>query len=58
MSDVPPFWNLWDVCGTLFILGLFAFLFWLLGGLSLKFVLLIVVLFFAAVHFAKKGSGR
>ena len=57
MSE-PPFWNLWDLCGTLFILGVLAFLIWLLGGLPLKFVVLIVILFFAAVHFANKGGGK
>lgn len=55
MTD--PFWNLWDLTGTLMILAVLAFLVWLLGGIPLKFVLLIGVLFVAAAFFAKKGGG-
>ena len=54
MSD--PFWNLWCVCGMLFVLSVLALLIWLLGGLDLIYVVLIVVLFFTAAHFAKKGA--
>ena len=55
MAD-PPFWNLWDLTGTLFILSVLSFLFWLLGGLAFLYVVLIVVLFFTAAYFANKGA--
>ena len=57
MSD-PPFWNLWDLCGTLLVLGVLAFLVCLLGGLPFLYVVLIVVLLLAAAHFAKGGDGK
>jgi hypothetical protein len=55
MSD--PFWNLWGLTGTLFIASGLAFLVWLLGGVSFKLVVLIVILLFAAAFFANIGDG-
>ena len=53
-----PFWNLWDVTGTLFVLGVLAFLVCLLGGLPFLYVVLVVILLLAAAHFAKGGDGK
>jgi hypothetical protein len=53
---MEPFWNLWDMAGTLMILSVFALIVWILGALPFLYVVLIAVLFFTAVFFANKGS--
>ena len=52
----PPHLNLYGVAGILMILLMFMFLTWLLGGIAFKFLIIVGILFGAAVFFAKMGN--